>query len=184
MIDAAVRIGSQTKTQAIAWVFFMSALSIFFFPLNLNSQVEKRPIVEEMSKEDKTEMLKALLAEGDRLAEQKDYNLANATYESVFLIEPGHVETSKRIDRLKKTMVKEGVSETQLVTRVYDEEIGARVRLYLTQAKKLIETGKLAQARFSLQKLLLIDPLHDEANQLYKQVNQNIQKRTAQKVMG
>jgi len=30
-------------------------------------------------------MIKQLLTEGDRLTERKDYNLANATYESVFL---------------------------------------------------------------------------------------------------
>jgi len=78
----------------------------------------------------------------------------------------------KRIDRLKKIMIKEGVSETQLVTRVYDAEIDIRVRQYLVQAKDLIQQGKLAQARFNLQKLLLINPLHEEANKLYKQVNQ------------
>ena len=121
-------------------------------------------------------MIQELLAEGDRLTERKDYNLANATYESIFLIEPHHLETSKRIDRLKKIMVKEGVSETQLVTRVYDEEIDMRVRQYLTQAKNLMKQDKLAQARFNLQKLLLINPLHEEANKLYKKVNEQLER--------
>lgn len=160
-----------------AWVFFVliavcgpSLPSSTFADMNT-----KRPVVEELSKEEKISMMKQLLAEGDRLVERKDYNLANATYESIFLVEPGHIEASKRIDQLKKIMVKEGVSETQLVTRVYDQEIEIRVRQYLNQAKELIEGGKLAQARFNLQKLLLIDPLHDEATKLYKQLTQQME---------
>ena len=165
---------SKGRAPAKAWAFFMS---LIVFSLSVHSLVlaeagSKRPIVEELSEAEKATMIKQLLTEGDRLTERKDYNLANATYESVFLIEPAHVETSKRIDRLKKIMIKEGVSETQLVTRVYDAEIDIRVRQYLVQAKDLIQQGKLAQARFNLQKLLLINPLHEEANKLYKQVNQ------------
>ena len=117
-------------------------------------------------------MVKQLLAEGDQYASEKNYNLANATYESVFLIEPNNVEASQHIDRLKKHMQKEGHSETELVTRVYDEEIDERTRVYLKQAKELITEGKLSRARFTLQKLLLINPLHAEANKLYQDLKQ------------
>ncbi len=169
--------GKQPKTQAKAWVFFVliavygpTLPSLTFADMN-----SERPVVEELSKEEKVSMMKQLLAEGDRLVERKDYNLANATYESIFLIEPGHIEASKRIDRLKKIMVKEGVSETQLVTRVYDQEIEIRVKRYLNQAKEMMKAGNLAHARFNLQKLLLINPLHEEANKLYKKLNRQLE---------
>ncbi len=169
--------GQKSKTQTKAWVFFVLIVICgpSLHPLTFADMNSKRPVVEELSKEEKVSMMKQLLAEGDRLVERKDYNLANATYESIFLIKPGHIEASKRIDRLKKIMVQEGVSETQLVTRVYDQEIEIRVKQYLNQAKEMMKAGKLAQARFNLQKLLLIDPLHDEAGKLYKKLNQQLE---------
>ena len=168
--------GTKNKAQAKAWVFFMLIVICSpTLPSLMFAEVNKRPVVEELSKEEKVSMMKQLLEEGDRLVERKDYNLANATYESIFLIKSGHVEASKRIDRLKKIMVKEGVSETQLVTRVYDQEIEIRAKQYLNQAKELMKAGKLAQARFNLQKLLLINPLHEEANKLYKKLTQQLE---------
>lgn len=164
------------KPKSKLGLFFVCLCFLFFgYSLSFAELGEKRPVVEEMSKEEKKTMTDQLLTEGDRLVENKDYNLANATYESVFLVEPGHIETSKRIDRLKKLMVKEGVSETQLVTRVYDQEIDIRAKRYLRQAKDFMRQSKLGQARFNLQKLLLINPLHEEANKLYKEVNQKLE---------
>lgn len=131
-------------------------------------------VTEELTEQEKEEMIKQLLLEGDQHFKQKNYNLANASYESVFLVNPNHVEASKRIDQLKKQMLKEGKSETDLVTRVYDAEIDLRVSNYLKQAKESIQKGKLAQARFTLQKLLLLNPLHEEAEKLYDDVNRKL----------
>ena len=123
-----------------------------------------------MSKEEKRSMVDELFAEGDKHFDQKNYNLANAAYESVFLLDPDNVKASQKIDHLKKQMLLEGKSETQLVTRVYDSEIDLRVREYMKEAKVFIKEGKLGRARFTLQKLLLLDPLHEEAQKLYDQV--------------
>ena len=71
--------------------------------------VKKGLVIEEMSPNEKKSMIEELLKEGDKLAEQKEYNQANATYETIFLIQPGNIDASKRIDRLKKKMMKEGV---------------------------------------------------------------------------
>ena len=132
----------------------------------------KAVATEELSAGDKKLMVKQLLSEGDQYAEGKNYNLANASYESVFLLEPNNIEASQRIDRLKKRMFKEGKSETELVTRVYDQEIEERTNIYLKQAKEFIAQNKRAQAQFVLHKLLLINPLHDEANKLYKSLKE------------
>ena len=175
-MTANIPLQQRYKAQAKPWVFFVLSL---IWGLSFNSHAfaekpSKRPIVEELSKEEKETMIKQLLEEGDRFAQQKEYNLANASYESVFVIIPDHVEASKRIDQLKKVMMKEGVSETQLVTRIYDEEIEMRVKHYMTDAKEFMKRGKYAQARFNLQKLLLISPLDEEASKLYKEVNQRL----------
>ena len=161
--------------RAKAWAFFFAAC-FFARPIMLIAEPPKKIVVDEMTDQEKKTMVEELLKEGDRLMEKKDYNLANATYESVFLIDSNRVEASKRIDQLKKKMVKEGVSETQLVTRIYDEEIDVRVKGYLVQAKVFMKQNKLAQARFNLQKALLINPLHGETNKLYKQVNEQLKR--------
>lgn len=165
------------KAQACAWAFLLIAWSGIFFTvcehMLLSVAVASNPpIVEELNRQEKRTMVSQLLREGDRYFEEKNYNLANATYESIFLLEANHLEASQRIDRLKKHMMQEGKSETELVTRVYDREIENRVETYLKQAKQLIAEQKLNQARFTLQKLLLINPLNEEARELYNDLDQ------------
>ncbi len=165
------------KAQARTWAFLLllsfSAVCIFLKAcILIAAPAEKTAVKEELSKEDRKSMLKQLFVEGDQYTEEKNYNLANATYESVFLLEPNNVEASQKIDRLKKHLLKEGRSETELVTRVYDQEIEQRTRVYLKQAKEFLAKGKQAQARFTLQKLLLVNPLHQEANKLYKDLRE------------
>src|SRR3989338_9308247 len=160
------------------WIGLLS-LSIF---LNISS-IEatgiptSSTVVEELNPKEKQSMADQLLAEGDRYMEEKNYDLANATYESVFLLDPNHREASKRIDRLKKQMKKEGKSEAGLVTRVYDAEIDMRVRQYLKEAKESMANHKWGKARFTLQKLLLINPLNEEARKLYAEVNQKSERQ-------
>ena len=160
-----------------AWVFLWAmstGKSVLFCEVsnsteNASSQIK---ITEEMDGEEKKNLVEQLMMDGDRYLRGKNYNLANASYESVFLLDPNNVEASKRIDRLKRHMVKEGKSETELVARVYDSEIEIRVREYLEQAKRLLEGKKWSQARFTLQKLLLLNPLHEEARKLYESLEQ------------
>ena len=167
------------KAQAKAWAFLWLFPVAIFFVIGECGTVFSAPqanpvITEELSKEEKQTIVKQLLEEGDQYVERKDYNLANASYESVFLLEPNNLEASKRIDRLKKRMLGEGRSETELVTRVYDAEIEQRAQQYLEHAKQFMAQQKWGQARFTLQKLLLISPLHEEANKLYKGLNKKL----------
>ncbi|OGW84721.1 MAG: hypothetical protein A3C35_00385 [Omnitrophica bacterium RIFCSPHIGHO2_02_FULL_46_11] len=166
------------KAQANTWVFLLM-FGLALFPAFANrmawavspASASDLKVTEELNQEEKQNMAAQLVQEGDRYLKEKNYNLANASYESIFLLEPNNVQASQRIDQLKKAMAKEGVSETALVTRVYDQEIDERVREYLSQAKQLIAERKFGQARFALQKLLLINPLHQEAGKLYDQLN-------------
>ena len=167
---------ARAQTWAFLLPFFFGIFYIFCETVMLTAAPAPKTVAsEELNAENKKSMVKKLLVEGDQYAEGKNYNLANATYESVFLLEPNNVEASQRIDRLRKHMFKEGKSETELVTRVYDQEIEERTNIYLKQAKDFLAQGQRAQARFVLHKLLLINPLHSEANKLYK----SLKKETA-----
>lgn len=127
-------------------------------------------VLEELTASEKKEMIESFLREGDELLDSKEYDAANASYERVFILDPHNMEASKRIDRLKKQMLDEGKSETELVTHVYDAEIEARVHYYWNRANKLVEQKKWGEARLTLEKILLLDPEHSEAQKLYKEV--------------
>jgi tetratricopeptide (TPR) repeat protein len=165
---------NRCKIQAQAWIF-LCLLAVIFRMANLTAASTDPKVTEELRASEKQSMIQELIAEGDRYLEEKNYNLANAAYESIFLLDPNHEGASERIDRLKKRMIKEGKSETDLVARVYDSEIDIRVRTYLERAKDHIKNGRISQARFALQKLLLINPLHEEAERLYQELNQKLQ---------
>ena len=156
-----------------SWAIFLPFVLIILLSPSMLTASDPQ-VLEEMNAEEKRSAVDELLTEGNQYFEQKNYNLANATYESVFLLDPDNIKASQKIDQLKKQMLKEGKSETQLVTRVYDSEIDLRTREYLKQAKAQIHEGKLGRARFTLQKLLLIDPLHEEAQKLYDETSQKL----------
>ena len=165
-----------SKAQVKAWAFLLVALAIFsVFRVPILEAGTRVGVTEDLSADEKKAMIEQLFLEGDGYFEQKNYNLANASYESIFLLEPNNLEASKRIDRLKNHMLKEGRSETELVTRVYDSEIEERAHQYLERAKQLMAEQKWGQARFTLQKLILISPLHPEANKLYEELNKKLQ---------
>lgn len=127
-------------------------------------------VLEELSPSEKKEMINSFLKEGDELVDVKEYDQANAAYERVFILDSNNMEASKRIDHLKKQMLAEGKSETELVTHVYDAEIEARVHYYWIRAKTLVEQKKWGEARLTLEKILLLSPMHSEAQKLYKEV--------------
>lgn len=125
-------------------------------------------VTEELTTAEKKEMIQELIAEGDRYFDGKEYNRAAAVYESVFLLEPEQPEASERIDRMKKQMLKEGKAETEVLGQVYDSEIELRTRFYWGRAQQLLRDGKTAQARLELEKLLLLNPLHEEGKKRYE----------------
>ena len=176
--------GKARKTQAPAWVFLCLVTTGSFLIAGPARPLESNPpssstIKDELTTEERKKMIDQLLVEGDQHLAAKNYNIANATYESIFLLEPNNTTASKRIDRLKKELLGEGRSETELITRVYDSEVEERVREYLERAKRLIAEQKWGQARFTLQKLLLLNPLHEEASKLYKEINQKAQEHSS-----
>ena len=125
-------------------------------------------VIEELDQEEKEELVEDLLARGDQYAAGKNFDVANEAYESVFLLDPNNKRASERIDFLKASILKEGRSETRLIGGAYDLEIEARVRVYWKQTQELMTNRRWGQARFTLEKLLLLDPLHKEAEHAHK----------------
>ena len=128
----------------------------------------RNAFIEELSQEGKKDLIQNLLKEGDEYFLEKKYDQANEAYEEVFLVEPGGLEASRKIDRLKKQLIQEGKKETEVVSSVYNEEIRTKVKLYWAQVNQFMEQGKIAQARFAVQKILMLNPFDEKAIRLYQ----------------
>ncbi len=166
------------KAHAFAWVFLFSCISVVCQQGVFANQEwqgsaaagdsARTKLVEELTAAEKRELANELLEEGDAYMFQKNYEQANAVYEQVFLLEPNHRGASQRLDALKKIMIQEGKTEIGLLKSVYEDEIDLRVKKYWKDVERFTEEKRPAQARFALEKILLIDPFNEEANRKYQ----------------
>ncbi len=131
--------------------------------------------IEELDGKERMEWIAELISRGDRYKELKNFDLANAMYERVFLLDAENLQASKRIDQLKKEMLEDGQLETGIVGGAYDAEIEARLKVYWREAQQLIRDRRWGRARFALEKLLMLDPLHEEASDWHKRLSEAIE---------
>jgi len=134
-----------------------------------------KKLAAEYSKEEKSREVKELLALGDEMRELRRYDDALIAYEQVFLFDPMHVQASAKLDLLKEQIRKEGKDEIGIVSGVYEEEIANRVREYWEEVRTLLEQEKYGQARFTLEKLLLLDSINEEAIKLHEMLQKRFE---------
>ncbi|MBU9889594.1 MAG: hypothetical protein KTQ49_06975, partial [Candidatus Omnitrophica bacterium] len=77
---------------------------------------------------------------------------------------------SEQIDRIKTAALKEGKAETLFIHKMYEEEIADRLRSYRGQAEDLVTRGQFGQARFTVEKVLLLEPEDPQALALYQKI--------------
>ncbi len=153
------------------------ALAILKPGVSLSASEEEaavRKLSEEYTTDEKTRYTAELLALGDQLFENKNYEYAMAAYEQVFFFDPENAKASAKIDLLKKQIAREGKDETGVVKAVYDEEAKERVREYWVQAQEYLKSEKYGQARFALEKILLLDPMNQEAGKIYEELKSKL----------
>lgn len=131
-------------------------------------QDEAIKLADEYTKEERQKHVSELLALGDQLFDEKNYTYALAAYEEVFLLDPDNPKASARIDRLKKQASRDGKDEIGIVRGVYEEQAKERVRKYWLEAREYLKEKKYGQARFAVEKILLLDPESKEAIALYE----------------
>jgi len=102
------------------------------------------------------------------LLRQRQYDLALFAAEKVFIYEPNNREASFLIDDIKDEAIKNGKSESLFLSKMYQEEISERVKKYRMEAQALADENKDDQAKFTLQKILLLEPEDPEALSLMK----------------
>ena len=152
------------------FLLLMLTVSVFPFEGYLWAKTADRVLQQvesDMIETEKKNQMEELFQLGDELLERKNYDRAVEAYEQVFVVDPENVRASAKIDMVKKQMMHEGRDETVVVDQVYEEEIQERLKNYWKQSRLFLKQGKIGQARFTIQKILLLDPLNREAQALY-----------------
>src|SRR3989338_6998211 len=114
----------------------------------------------------KTELQKA-----KQYADQGEHYRARKTAsKKVFSYEPENAETSRLIDEIRKTAMKDGQAEVLVRNKIAREESRERVGAYLLEARKGLQTGRVGAAGLALNKILLLDPENEEALKMRSQL--------------
>ena len=132
---------------------------------------------EGVSEESNKTEVKNWIDRSKSLLHQNQYDLALFAAEKVFVYDANNREASLLIDDIKDKAVKNGKADTLFLSKMYKEEVGERVKNYRSEAKQLLSEDKNEQAKFNLQKILLLEPEDPEALRLFS----DLQKKEAHK---
>lgn len=135
--------------------------------------------VEEMGGDEKEDEIKTWLERSRTLFAAKQYDLALFAAEKVFLYDGENIAASELIDQIKGQALKEGKAETLFISKMYEEEISDRLERYRQQAEELANQGSLGQARFTAEKILLLEPEDPKALTLLQKILSEEEKRGA-----
>lgn len=144
--------------------------------ISRTARPEPSQFPEEMEKKEKNETAALWLERAESLLQMGKLNEAAAAAETVFQYEPGSVAASELLDRIRAEAIRSGRREDAVMNSVYDGEIRERVHDYLQQAEKAFSEGRYGKARFSIQKVLLLEPENRRANRLHEQIMQQLTK--------
>jgi tetratricopeptide (TPR) repeat protein len=142
----------------------------------LDAEVERQreqlipQAVEEMNADEKSTEVKTWLERSRALFGRNDYDLALFAAEKVFIYDPDNRQASELIDEIKEKAIKEGKADVLFLNKMYKEEIADRLEKYRDQAKGLAGEGYYGQARFTVEKILLLEPDDPKALRLYQKI--------------
>ena len=126
--------------------------------------------IEEMGSDEKQLEIKTWMERSRALFAAKQYDLALFAAEKVFLYDGENAGASELIDQIKAKALKEGKAETLFIHKMYKEEITDRLQQYREQAEELVAQGQFGQARFTVEKVLLLEPEDPQALTLYQKI--------------
>lgn len=126
--------------------------------------------IEEMNADDKRDEIKTWLERSRALFDANQYDLALFAAEKVFLYDSNNGIASELIDKIKGKALKEGKADTLFIHKMYEEEISDRLEQYRAQAEDLATQGQLGQARFTAEKILMLEPEDPKALAILQKV--------------
>jgi tetratricopeptide (TPR) repeat protein len=126
--------------------------------------------VEEMNSTEKNNEVKTWLERSRALFDRREYDLALFAAEKVFLFDADNQQASELIDEIKGQALKEGKADVLFLNKMYEEEISERLEKYRDQAQALAAKGYFGQAKFTAEKILLLEPEDRDALKLYQNI--------------
>ena len=138
-----------------------------------NKELFETHVPEEFSHDEQSAEVRALLERSRSLLEMGEYDEALSAAEKIFSYEPENAEASRLIDDIRKTALKDGKAEMLVRNKIAKDENSERVGIYLTEARKSIQTGRVGAARLALDKILLLQPENEEALKMRSQLNEH-----------
>ena len=105
-----------------------------------------------------------------------EYDEALEAAEKVFSFQPENAEASRLVDQIRQAATKDGRAEVLVRNKIAKDENEERVRIYLTQARKALQEGRVGTARLTLDKILLLDPENEEALKMRHQLDHRLKK--------
>ena len=133
---------------------------------NEKSLAQAPDILEELNSEQKSLQIKTWLERSRGFLEINQFEEAARAVEQVFLLDPDNLEASRLIDQIKDKATKEGHEEDLFLQDLYQKEINARMIRYGQQAENLIQQKKWGEARFVVEKILMLDPKNAKGRRL------------------
>jgi len=130
-----------------------------------------------MSGDESVEEIKTWLERSETLFQSKQYDLALFAAEKVFLYDSTHAKASQMIDKIKRQALKEGKADILFLNQMYEEEISDRLTRYRDQAQAFFQEGQLGRAKYTVEKILLLEPDDPKALRLYQEILSNDEAR-------
>lgn len=118
---------------------------------------------EEFTNDEQSSEIQAWLERSRSLLEIGEYDEALSAAEKVFSYDPENAEASRLVDEIKNTAMKDGKAEVMIRNRIARDESDEKIGLYLDQARKALQAGRVGTARLALDKIQLLDPENREA---------------------
>ena len=107
------------------------------------------------------------------------FSEASENAQKVFQLDPDNGQASRLLDRVARKLLDHNNTERAAITQVAREEVTKRIEQYRDRAKAAIEKEHWGEARFALQKVLILSPSDPEALRLYDLIESNTEPKAA-----
>lgn len=112
------------------------------------------------------------------LAAYQQYDQAILAAEKVFQFDPQNAQASRLMDEIQAKALKEGERDLKVLAKSSKLEGEDRSTRYLNQAREWVRTGRLGAARLACDKILILNPTHEEALALKAQIRKRLENET------
>lgn len=133
----------------------------------------------DMTQREKQDAIQTLNERAEEYLRSGKYAEAAEMAQEVFQYEPGNSRASKMMDKITDAEGKEAEREDGLLRGVYRDEMTERMEVYRREARRAMDNERYGQARFAIEKMLLLEPNDPEANRLYTTVMNQLEKKAA-----